>query len=161
MQTPTAVSDSYGKSVLELAETGATLRYAGDFLVAVDHDRPTGYYEADPAGLGWREVAPFHTVRFDVAVADAHDGRFVPGLTIHLRAEKNGRTLAAGQCGFRWHPRLHRYAVDLHLPPHHYDLVVHIAPPGFPRDGHDTGRRYCDPVVLRFPRFEVCRTSAV
>jgi hypothetical protein len=153
--------DAYGAAVIELARQGAPVRYAGDFLVAVDHDRPTGYYESNHAGLNWREAAPFNTVQFDVAVADANDGRFVPGLTVYLRAERDGRTLAAGQCGFRWHPVLHRYAVDLRLPPGHYDVTVHIAAPGFPREDHTVGCRYSDPVVLRFPHFEVRRTRSV
>jgi hypothetical protein len=160
MQTEVA-QDSYGAAVIELANTGAAVRYAGDFLIALSHDRPTGYYECDRADLSWREPAPFTTVQFDVAVADAGDGRFVPMLTVHLRAEKAGRTMAAGPCGFRWHPRLHRYAVDLRLPPDHYDITVHISAPAFPRDGRDTGRRYCDPVALRFPNFEVSHIRTV
>jgi hypothetical protein len=160
MRTEVA-KDSYGASVMELARRGAPVRYAGDFLVAVDHDRPTGYYETDRDGLRWREAAPFNTVQFDVAVADANDGRFVPGLTVALRAEKNGRTLAAGECLFRWHPRLHRYAVDLRLLPGRYDVTVHIGTPVFQREDHAAGRRYSDPVVLRFPNFEVCRIGAV
>jgi hypothetical protein len=153
--------DSYGAAVIELGQTGAAVRYAGDYLVALAHDRPAGYYECDRTELRWCEAAPFNTVRFDVAVADAGDGRFVPMLAVHLRAERAGRTMAAGPCGFRWHPRLHRYAVDLRLSPGRYDVTVHIGAPDFPRDGRDTGPRYCDPVMLRFPNFEVCRVRPV
>lgn len=147
------VKDSYGESVIELAHDGAAVRYAGDYLVAVGHDRPGGYYEPDHTDLVRQDPAPFHTVRFDVAVADAKDGRFVPELTVHLRAEKDGRTLAAGRCAFRWHPRLHRYAVDLRLAPDRYDLTVRIAAPVFRRDDP----RYCDPALLHFPKFDVFR----
>jgi hypothetical protein len=82
MQTEVA-QDSYGAAVIDLARTGAAVRYAGDYLIALGQDRPTVYYEATgrprPARTG-----PFSTVQFDVAVADAGDGRFVPMLKVHL-----------------------------------------------------------------------------
>jgi hypothetical protein len=146
---------SYGESVVEQARAGAPVRYAGDYLVGVTHERPRAFWEADGSGLGWREAAPFTTVRFNVLVADAGDGRFVPGLSVQLSAEQNGRTLAAGQCRFRWHPELHRYSVDIRLPEGSFDLTIRIAPAEFPRDDRVAGRRYGDPVVLRLPAVPV------
>jgi hypothetical protein len=154
------VLDPYGESLIQLGRDGAPVRHAGDFHVAVTHDVPDSFYETDHAGLTWREPAPFHTVRFGVLVADAIDGRFVPGLTVSLTAEQGGRTLAAGQCGFLWHPRLHRYVTDMRLLDGDYDLTVRVAVPGFPRDDRGAGRRYLDTVVLRLPRFRVCRVRA-
>jgi hypothetical protein len=86
-----------------------------------------------------------------VAVADALDGRFVPGLAVYLSARRGGRTLAAGECGFRWHPHLHRYAVDMRLTDGRYDLIVRIGVADFPRDDREAGLRYHEPVVLYFP----------
>jgi hypothetical protein len=152
--------DSYAESVARLEQEGATVGRAGDYLVAVTHDLPQGHYEADSTGLIWREAAPFNTVRFDVAVADAQDGRFVPGLTVHLAAERNGRTLAAARCGFRWHPSLHRYTAEIRLPAGRYDLTVRIDLPNFPRDDSQAGLRYAGPVVLRFSNVAVHKLCA-
>jgi hypothetical protein len=143
--------DSYGEAVARLARKGAGVAHAEDYLVAVLQDRPKGRYEVGPADLTWREAAPYNTVRFDVAIADAQDGRFVPGLIVHLTAERNGRTLAAAQCPFRWHPTLHRYAADVRLPAGRYEVTVRIGPPSFPRDDRQAGHRYAEPAVLRFP----------
>jgi hypothetical protein len=156
--TGSVLRDPYGRSVVTLEEDGAAVARSADYLVAVAHDRPEGRYEAGAAGLTWREAAPYSTVRFDVAVADVVDGRFVPGLTIYLSAQRDGRTYAAAQCHFRWHPILHRYAVEMRLVPGRYDLTVRIAAPGFARHDRTAGRRYADPVELRFPDVLVHRT---
>ena len=92
--TPVTLSDPYGRTLLALAETGMVNGRAGDYLIGVLHDRPTGRYEAGGGSLTWREPAPDATVRLDVAVADTADGRFVPGLTVYVAAERNGRTYA-------------------------------------------------------------------
>jgi hypothetical protein len=130
--TPVTLSDPYGRTLLALAETGMVNGRAGDYLIGVLHDRPTGRYEAGGGSLTWREPAPDATVRLDMAVADTADGRFVPGLTVYVAAERNGRTYAAQQCPFRWHPTLYRYTTDLRLPAGAYDLTVRIAAPRLP-----------------------------
>jgi hypothetical protein len=122
-----------------------------NYFIALLPDRPAGRYEADGGVLTWREPAPDATVRLDVAVADIVDCRFVPGLTVYVAAQRNDRTYAARHCPFRWHSTLHRYSTDLRLPAGSFDVTVRIAAPGFARDDRNGGRRYTDPVVLRFP----------
>ncbi len=153
--TVDGLPDPYGQALVRLAGEGAVTGRAGDYLVVVLPDRPSGRYESVDARLTWRSPAPDVTVRVDVAVADAIDGRFVPGLTIYVAAERNGRTYAAQQCPFRWHPTLHRYAAELRLPAGTYDLVVRIGAAGFARDDRTAGGRYADPVTLRFPHVQL------
>ena len=142
--------DPYGCRLAELGDEGALVARGGDYLVAVSHDRPQGRYEAAGGGLTWREPAPDSTVRIEVAVADADDGRFVPGLTVYVAVERDGRTYAARQCAFHWYPDMHRYAADVRLPAGVYDVTVRIGAPGFARQDRVAGQRYADPVVLRF-----------
>ncbi len=153
--TVDGLPDPYGQALVRLAGEGALTGRAGDYLVAVLPDHPSDRYEWVDSRLTWRLPAPDATVRVDVAVADAIDGRFVPGLTIYVAAEHDGRTYAAQQCPFRWHPTLHRYATDLRLPAGTYDLVVRIGAAGFARDNRTAGRRYADPVTLRFPHVQL------
>jgi hypothetical protein len=152
-----ALQDRYGRTLVALAEAGAVAGRAGDYLVLVLHDRPTGRYEAAGGYLTWREPAPDTTVRLDVAVADVVDGRFVPHLTVYVAAERNGRTYAAQQCSFRWHPDLYRYTTDMRLPAGSYDLTIRVAS-GFPRDDRINGRRHTEPVTLRIPDVDLHRS---
>jgi hypothetical protein len=133
-----------------MADDGAMVACGGDYVMAVSHGDPQGRYEAAAGGLTWREPAPDRTVRLDIAVADAADGRFVPGLTVYVAPEGDGRTHAAQQCPFHWHPVMHRYATDLRVVDGTYDLTVGIAAPGLARLDRVAGQRYADPVVLRF-----------
>ena len=142
--------DPYGRQIAAMEDDGAVVAGGGDYVVAVTHGHPQGRYEAAGGGLIWREPAPGSTVRLDIAVADAADGRFVPGLTVYVALERDGRTHAAQRCCFRWHPVMHRYATDLRVLDGVYDLTVRIAAPGFARLDRVAGRRYADPVVLRF-----------
>jgi hypothetical protein len=148
----TALRDPYARQVAAMADDGAMVSCGGDYLVAVSYGYPQGRYEPLGGGLTWRKPAPDRTVRLDIAVADADDGRFVPGLTVHVALERDGRTYAAQQCRFRWHPVMHRYATDLRVVDGVYDLTVRIAAPGFVRLDRVAGQRYADPVGLRFDR---------
>jgi hypothetical protein len=152
----TTLRDPYGRQVAALEDGGAMVECGGDYVVAILHGPPQGRYEAAGGGLTWREPAPGTTARLDIAVADATDGRFVPGLTVYVALERDGRTHAAQQCPFRWHRVMHRYATDLRVADGLYDLTVRIAAPGFARLDPVAGQRYADPVVLRFAgvRFE-------
>jgi Fe2+ transport protein len=146
------VADPYGRSVASMVERdGAVAGQAGDYLVAFSHHEPEGGYGLQGGRLQWRDAAPDATVRLEVAVADAADGRFVPGLTVHVAVARDGRTFAAKRLEFRWHPDLHRYAAEARLPgPGAYDVTVRIAAPEFTRHDRAAGRRYAEPVVLDF-----------
>ena len=146
----TSLRDAYGRQLAAMEDDGAMVRCGGDYVVAVAHGQPQGRYEPAGDGVAWREPAPDRTVRFDIAVADADDGRFVPGLTVYVALERDGRTYAAQQCPFRWHPVMHRYATDLRVLDGVYDVTVRIAASGFTRLDRVAGQRYADPVVLRF-----------
>ena len=146
----TTLRDPYGRQIAELEDAGATVACRGDYVVAIIHGRPEGRYERSDGGPAWREPAPDRTVRLDIAVADAVDGRFVPGLTVYVALERDGRTHAAERCSFRWHPVMHRYGTDLRVVDGFYDLTVRIAAPEFARFDRAAGRRFADPTVLRF-----------
>jgi hypothetical protein len=60
-------------------ESGAVTRRAGDYLVAFMQDNAEGRSELEDGRLVWRE-APRRPRPPELAVADAANGRFVPGL---------------------------------------------------------------------------------
>jgi hypothetical protein len=62
--------------------------------------------------LTWREPAPDATVRLDVALREIVDGRFVPGLTVYIAVERNGRTYTAEYCPFP--SSVHRRSAPTH-----------------------------------------------
>jgi hypothetical protein len=127
--------DPYGRSAVAMVGRGAMLETAGNYLVVVDHCRAAGTGSSPLCG----------PVRFEVAVADSGDGRFVPGLTVDLSAQRGGRTLAAARCAFRRHPDLHRYTANLDLPAGSYDVTLRIQAPGATRDERGAG-----PVTVGF-----------
>jgi hypothetical protein len=86
-----ATQDAHGRTLAVLADAGALAGRAGDYLVVLLNDRPTGRYESEGGLPTWREPAPDATLRLDVAVADIVDGRFVPGLTVYIAAPAFGR----------------------------------------------------------------------
>ncbi|MFY1636789.1 iron transporter [Solwaraspora sp. WMMB335] len=143
---------AYTNAVRAMAEEeGAVSRRAGDYLVAFVNEEAEGMYELSDGELFWREAAPEANVHLEVAVADAADGRFVPGLDVQIAVSRDGRPVVAAGLPFLWHPFLHHYGGNAAVPgPGPYDVTVRIAPPEFMRHDPVNGRRYAAPVEVRF-----------
>jgi Fe2+ transport protein len=146
--------DTYGRALQAMAaEEGALAVHAGDYLVAFVNEKAEGMYELDSGQLVWREAAPDANVHLEVAVADAGDGRFVPGLSIHVDVERDGRPVVSTDLPFLWHPFLYHYGGNAKVPDAGlYDVLVRVAPASFMRHDPVNGRRYAEPVQARFER---------
>jgi hypothetical protein len=147
-----AEGDAYGAALIAMAvEDGAVTARAGDYRIAFINEDAEGMYDRDGDGLIWREAAPDATVHLEVAVADATDGRFVPGLGVHVDVEREGETLVCTDLPFLWHPFLYHYGGNARLPgTGPYDVAVRIDPPDFMRHDPINGARYAAPVTVRF-----------
>lgn len=144
--------DAYGRAVQAMAaEDGARSVHAGDFLLAFVNEEAQGMYEMEDGRLVWREAAPEANVHMEVAVADAADGRFVPGLSVHVDVERDGQRVVSTDLPFLWHPFLYHYGGNAMVPDTGpFDVLVRVAPAPFMRHDPVNGRRYAEPVVARF-----------
>ncbi|WP_442791486.1 iron transporter [Micromonospora sp. NBC_01813] len=135
------------------AEDGALSRRAGDYVVSFVNERAEGMYELADGQLVWREAAVEANVHLEVAVADAADGRFVPGLRVEIDITRDGRQVVSAGLPFLWHPFLYHYGGNASVPdPGPYDVTVRIAPATFMRHDPVNGKRYAGPVEVRFDR---------
>lgn len=121
----------------------AALEYLEDAAGRTGHRRASGYwvdylllapqgvYELTEGAPVWHEPAEAD-VHLAVAVRDAGDGRFVPGLRVAVTIlDAAGDELGTAQHPLLWHPLAHRYGSDWALsgePP--YTLRVRIDPSG-------------------------------
>lgn len=144
--------DSYRRGVEAMAaEEAAVTRHAGEYLIAFVTEDAEGMYELADGDLMWREAADDANVHLEVAVADAGDGRFVPGLAVRVDVERDGRQILSTDLPFLWHPFLYHYGANAAVPDAGpFDVTVHIEPPAFMRHDPINGRRFMEPVHARF-----------
>jgi hypothetical protein len=93
-------------------EDGAVTCHGGDSLVAFVNENAEGTYAPDGGRLVWREAAEDANTHLEVAVADAADGRFVPGLAVPLEVLRDGGALVATDLPFLWHSFLCHYGCN-------------------------------------------------
>lgn len=151
-----AQGDAYGRALQAMAEEeGAVTARAGQYLVAFVNEEAEGMYELVNGRLVWREAAPDANVHLEVAVADAADGRFVPGLSVQLEVHRDGQLLLSTRLPFLWHPFLYHYGGNGRVPDNGpFDVLVRIPPPTFMRHDPVNGKRYAEPVEVRFEKVE-------
>ncbi|HEX6235628.1 MAG TPA: iron transporter [Acidimicrobiales bacterium] len=143
----------YAKAVLAMAEeTGVRLREAGDYVIGVAAEEAEGMYGLDgDGGLVWYEPEEANA-HVEVTVADRADGRFVPGLEVTVEITgADGAPVGRHRMPFLWHPFLYHYGHNWKVPGEgDYLLDVHIEPARFFRHDPVNGRRYAEPVLVRF-----------
>lgn len=147
-----AQGDAYAEALKAMAEQeGAVLTRAGDYLIAFVNEHAEGMYDRTGDQLVWREAAAEATVHLEVAVADGSDGRFVPGLSVHMDVAQEDRVLICTDLPFLWHPFLYHYGSNAVLPgTGPFDVTVQVRAPGFMRHDPVNGRRYPEAVTARF-----------
>ena len=132
-------------------ESGAVIKQAGEYLVALVQEDAEGMYARQDGRLVWQEAAEDANGHLEIAVADAADGRFVPGLDVTVTVTLDGEEVLDTRLPFLWHPLLHHYGTDFTMPgAGDYDVQVHIEPPGFTRHDPVNGKRYEGPVEVAF-----------
>ncbi|MGE3276812.1 MAG: iron transporter [Vicinamibacterales bacterium] len=134
----------------EVADTGGSKR-AGDYVVAYAIEKAEGMYELHDGVLQWHEPDE-ENIHIEIAVADGADGRFVPGLDVHVTVvDKDGTELGTHEHPLLWHPYLYHYGRNWVLPADgKYTLKVHIDAPTFPRHDETNGKRYAEAVDVSF-----------
>jgi Fe2+ transport protein len=134
-------------------ESGAQRQWAGEYEVAVVVEKAEGLWEMADGELQWHEPTS-ENAHVEVAVRDAADGRFIPGLDVVVDIETaNGRPVGTHQQPFLWHPWIYHYGRNWQVPGEgDYRIRVQIAPPTFSRHDHKNGNRYARPVEATFTR---------
>lgn len=144
--------DAYGRALQAMAdEEGAAVAEAGNFVVALVNEQAEGMYAHEDGRLVWREAPEDANAHIEVAVADAGDGRFVPGLDVTVTLLDGERELFTHPAPFLWHPFLHHYGFNARVPGEGpFTVKVRIEPPAYMRHDPVNGRRYADPVDVVF-----------
>jgi uncharacterized protein involved in high-affinity Fe2+ transport len=147
-----AEGDAYARALQAMdEESGAVTRRAGDYLVAFVQENAEGMYELADGRLVWREAPEEANAHLEIAVADAADGRFVPGLDITLTVAEGDRELFTTTMPFLWHPYLYHYGTNAKVPGEGlYTVRVRIEAPTFMRHDPVNGKRYAEPVQVLF-----------
>jgi hypothetical protein len=143
-----AVASEAGKAYADALramgdESGITAQVLGDMEIGVAIENAEGMYHLEGARLVWRNPTD-EDAHVEVAVADARDGRFIPGLNVIVTLiGPKGEDLGTELVPFLWHPWLHHYGRNWRVAgPGEYEVHVHIDPPTFGRHDRMNGRRY-------------------
>lgn len=150
-----AEGEAYGRALAEMtqneADDGDQIE-AGDFLVGYAIEEAEGMYSWDDGQLRWTDPTD-ENAHVEIAVRDARDGRFVPGLEVVVAlATSDGHEVGTHEQPFLWHPWLHHYGRNWKVPGDgQYRLAVHIEPAGFMRHDKQNGARFVEPVDVEWP----------
>lgn len=152
-----AEGDAYGKALASMKEeSGAMMQRAGHYTVVLVQEDAEGMYMLHGDGLVWSEAPEEANAHFEVAVADATDGRFVPGLDVQITLLREGQELWTTELPFLWRPFLYHYGGNAKVPGEGtYSVQVRIAAPTFMRHDPVNGKRYPEPVDVVFDELQV------
>lgn len=156
-----AQGDAYSQAVAymanEVAHDGGEQR-AGDYIVAYAVEEAEGMYEWSDGKLAWREPGE-DNLHVEVAVRDAGDGRFVPGVRVLATlVDPQGNEVGTHEHPLLWHPMIYHYGRNWNVPADgDYALRVHIEPPTFMRHDEVNGRRFMEAVDVEFKPVKVQR----
>ncbi|MFI9008009.1 iron transporter [Actinosynnema sp. NPDC053489] len=132
-------------------ESGAVVKQAGEYLVVLVQEDAEGMYELRDGRLVWQEAPEDANGHLEIAVADAADGRFVPGLDVTVTVSRGGEKVLDTRLPFLWHPFLHHYGTNFTMAGEgEHDVQVHIDPPTFMRHDPVNGKRFEHPVEVAF-----------
>lgn len=138
-------------------ETGHAAEHAaGDYVVTCAVEEAEGMYMPRDGELTWQEPTD-ENAHIEIAVRDAADGRFVPGLSVTVTVlDASGREIGSHEQPFLWHSWLYHYGRNWRLPGDgQYTIKVRIASPSFGRHDRENGRRFATPVDVEFAQFEI------
>lgn len=146
--------DSYRRAlehmVTAVADDGGT-QVVGDYLIGYAIEEAEGMYELRDGQLVWQNPGGTNA-HVEIAVCDAADGRFVPGLSVTATlVTASGEEHGPYPQELVWHPMLYHYARNWQLPEDgEYTLRVHVESASFMRHDEINGRRFVDPVDAEF-----------
>ena len=154
-----AQGEAYAKAMEamdEESDSGVIVQRAGDYEVAIAIEEAEGMYHLEGGELVWHDPTD-ENCHVEVAVRDGADGRFVPGLTVHVTlVGSDGTEIGTHEQPFLWHPWLYHYGRNWRVPGEgEYTVRVRIDTPTFMRHDHENGRRFAEPVEVEFEGVEI------
>jgi len=135
-----------------MAEDPHAVVEVDDYRIMASFEPAEGMYGPRPDGsLAWETPGDDDNQHFEVIVRDRHDGRFLPGLDVHLRLfDADGQKVAETTVPFIWHPFVFHYGIDGRIPAEgDYTAEVVIPIPRFHRHDEVRGKRYTRDVTVR------------
>lgn len=131
-------------------------QHVGDYKVGYAVEEAEGMYELRDGTLQWSEPKD-ENLHVEIAVRDASDGRFIPGLAVQATLiGPDGKEVGTHEQPFLWHPWLYHYGRNWRVPGDgEYTLRVHIEAPRFGRHDKKNGKRYEKPVDVEFKGVKV------
>jgi len=134
-----------------VANDGA-MQQAGDYLVGVAAEEAEPLWHLLGGELQLKEPAAGMNAHLEVVVMDAADHRFVPSLDVSVTlANEAGEEIGTWDLPFLWHPTMYHYGRSVSVAESgDYSLIVGINAPSFPRHDEINGKRYREPVRVRF-----------
>ena len=143
----------------DVAHDGGEKR-AGDYLVGYAIEEAEGMYEWSDGKLAWREPDG-ENLHVEVAVRDASDGRFVPGVRVLATLiAPSGEEIGTHEHPLLWHPMIYHYGRNWTVPADGaYTLRIRVEPPTFGRHDEVNGMRFTDVVDVQFKGVSVERGS--
>ena len=131
--------EAYGRALEymtgEVAHDGGE-QEAGHYRIAYAVEEAEGMYEWADGELNWHDPGE-ENVHVEVAVRDAGDGRFVPGVRVLATLiSPDGDEVGTHEQPLMWHPMMYHYGRNWIVPADgRYTLRVRVEPPTFMR--HD------------------------
>jgi hypothetical protein len=134
---------------IEASDSGE--KNVGDYIVAYSIEDAEGLYHLRDGQLEWHEPRE-ENCHLEIAVRNAADGRFIPGLTVRATlSEVNGVEIGSHEMPFLWHPWVYHYGRNWVIPHDGaYTLSIHIDAATFARHDRTNGARFAAPVDLQF-----------
>ncbi len=174
--TPLVPSDEGDEKGLELGRTQGealthTLRHmmeevahdgrevqSGEYLVAYAVEEAEGMYVSKGHTLEWAKPDK-ENAHIEVAVRDAADGRFIPGLKVEVTViDGDGNEMGPHELPLLWHPYLYHYGRNWTLPEDgRYTLKVRFDAPTFARHDEKNGYRFLEGAEVVFENVKVKR----
>lgn len=133
---------------------------ADDYVIGYAIEEAEGMYVWDEGELVWRNPHG-ENAHVEIAVTDAADGRFVPGVKVTATlTSSDGHTVGPFELPMLWHPMLYHYGANVTVPADGtYRLDVHVEPPDFMRHDEINGRRFAAPVDVSFDSVRIERDA--
>jgi Fe2+ transport protein len=153
--------EAYGRALTymtqEVAHDGGD-QEAGHYRIGYAVEEAEGMYEWTDGELAWRDPGD-ENVHVEVAVRDASDGRFVPGVRVTATLiDPEGNEIGTHEQPLLWHPMIYHYGRNWTVPADGaYTTRVRVEPPTFIRHDEVNGRRFTEPVEVEFTNVQVQR----
>jgi hypothetical protein len=152
-----AYREALDHMIENVAHDGAT-RPFDQYLIGYAVEEAEGMYMWENGELVWHDPED-ENLHVEIAVCDASDGRFVPGLTVTgTLIDPDGNELGTHEHPMLWHPMIYHYGRNWTVPSDgEHTLKVHIEPAPFMRHDELNGKRFDEPVDVTFEGVKVER----